>query len=165
MNSNLVFDLISTLETSAIDSRRDERAINEIVRSALKETYSLMYDAPMKVRPFHRYYKLWISRTAFYNLLENRGGSSPTRCLGMLCSDRELRTALALPPYKLSEEQECLLHRLIQLHLASANLMGWLLGIRSLDTSTALLQVSGQTNKEPNSLELLPSALESVNAT
>ena len=144
-------DWLNELELSVEESREVDRGINALVRSALLRTHEEMYHEPIKIRPFYRYFKPWIGRTSFYNLLEGRGGVSPERAVGLLASDRELREAVGLDPNNITEEEWHVVHKLTRRNLASASLLGWLRTTKSFDTSIAHLQASGTTFSEPNS--------------
>ena len=158
-------DSLKILEDAIIDARRIERGINALVRSALLRTYEEMYHEPIKIKPFHRYFKLWCGRTAFYNLLDCRGGVSVERAIGILVSDRELRVAMGLSPNNITDEEIWVVHKLTLLSGASANLLEWLHTTRSYDTSSALQQASGTTSNEPSLSAFVPSVSESEKGT
>ena len=116
-------DELMKLEGIILESRRYERGINALVRKVLLETYQEMYSEPLNVRPFYRFFKRWIGRSAFYNFLHYRGGVSTDRCLGMLMSTIELRLALGLKAINLSEDDLELLCLLKSTYSLKMNLL------------------------------------------
>lgn len=156
---------LKELEDAVIDAKRIERGINAVARQAISRTYKEMYSEPLKVRPFHRYFAPWCSRTSFYNLLNNKGGVSVEKAIGLLVSDRELRIAVGLEPDNILEEESWVIRRLILLAGAKGSLLEWLHTTLSSDTSTAPPPPSGITDSEPNSSVSSPKPSQLVNAT
>lgn len=124
-------DELMKLEGIILESRRYERGINALVRKVLLETYQEMYSEPLNVRPFYRFFKRWIGRSAFYNFLHHRGGVSTDRCLGMLMSAIELRLALGLKASSLSEDDLELLCLLESTYSLKVNLLDKIITTRN----------------------------------
>lgn len=155
----LTHEQLTKLCDFLLESRRDEREMNRITRNAIKRTYVEMFDEPIVANQAYRFYKDWIGRSAFSNLINDRGGCAVDRCLGLLCSDRALREAAGLNPHNFDETECQFLHKLIQIGGTRASLLEWLRIIPNSDMSSLPPQASGQTSSEESSCGLWPSAM------
>lgn len=152
----LLFDIEPEFSYCIEDARRHLRQLNQVTRSAVLDSYLAGFTNSDSMGDYYQFFRLWLSRSAFSNLMAGRKNISGDRCLGILHTVSQIMVENGHNPLKLNRKDlECLLteRRLSLLRLLS---MEWLCGTMNAEMLLAHPPLYGQICSVLNSSESSP---------
>lgn len=144
MTEHLLFDIEPEFSYCIEDARRHLRQLNQVTRSAVLDSYLAGFANSESMGDYYQFFRIWLSRSAFSNLMAGRKNIAADRCLGILHTVSEIMVTNGYAPLKLNRKDlECLLteRRLSLVRLLSTE---WLCGTMSAEMLLAHPPLYGQ---------------------